>query len=150
MCAWLFVCCVSRSTRETSTDRSIYHQPYFIGDESLDISICSPLDRSLRLWFETHGVKIARASWSAFRCARRVVVIVITVIIFFCMHVLSVSPSSIIHHPSPFLAACTRTGDEDKEAWKKYDATELVKGYSGPKDTILIDQGTHACMSVFG
>ena len=28
------------------------------------------------------------------------------------------------------------------EAGKAYDATELVKSYSGPKPTILIDQGT--------
>lgn len=32
-------------------------------------------------------------------------------------------------------------GDEDKEAWKEYDATLLVKQYSGPKVDILIDQG---------
>eukprot|EP00127_Corallochytrium_limacisporum_P005910 Clim_evm55s214 gene=Clim_evmTU55s214 len=33
-------------------------------------------------------------------------------------------------------------GDEDKEAWKQYDATELVKSYDGPSLSILIDQGT--------
>jgi len=30
---------------------------------------------------------------------------------------------------------------DDKESWKAYDATELVKSYSGPKLNILIDQG---------
>merc|ERR1719378_882495 len=29
----------------------------------------------------------------------------------------------------------------DKEQWKDYDATELVKNYSGPLCDILIDQG---------
>ena len=34
-------------------------------------------------------------------------------------------------------------GDTDKEAWKAYDACELVKAYKGAKDfRILIDQGT--------
>merc|ERR1719495_2438943 len=32
-------------------------------------------------------------------------------------------------------------GDEDKEAWKQYDATELAKTYDGPAAKILIDQG---------
>eukprot|EP01119_Soliformovum_irregulare_P019650 TRINITY_DN626_c0_g1_i2.p1 TRINITY_DN626_c0_g1~~TRINITY_DN626_c0_g1_i2.p1 ORF type:complete len:343 (-),score=67.33 TRINITY_DN626_c0_g1_i2:68-1096(-) len=31
---------------------------------------------------------------------------------------------------------------EDFEAWKKYDATELVKSYQGPDLHILVDQGT--------
>ncbi|KAK2078022.1 hypothetical protein QBZ16_003890 [Prototheca wickerhamii] len=31
---------------------------------------------------------------------------------------------------------------DDKEAWKQYDATELVKAYSGPQLAVLIDQGT--------
>ncbi|XP_015748864.1 PREDICTED: S-formylglutathione hydrolase-like [Acropora digitifera] len=30
----------------------------------------------------------------------------------------------------------------DKETWKEYDATELVKNYDGPIPDILIDQGT--------
>jgi len=30
---------------------------------------------------------------------------------------------------------------EDREAWKAYDATELMKAYDGPKGEILIDQG---------
>jgi len=30
---------------------------------------------------------------------------------------------------------------EDREAWKAYDATELMKSYNGPKKEILIDQG---------
>jgi len=30
---------------------------------------------------------------------------------------------------------------EDQETWKAYDATELMKSYAGPKNTILIDQG---------
>ncbi|XP_065844485.1 S-formylglutathione hydrolase-like [Oscarella lobularis] len=29
----------------------------------------------------------------------------------------------------------------DKETWKQYDATELVKNYAGPPTSILIDQG---------
>ena len=28
------------------------------------------------------------------------------------------------------------------EAWKQYDATELAKGYKGPKTEIFVDQGT--------
>eukprot|EP00850_Spirogloea_muscicola_P002205 SM000008S22294 [mRNA] locus=s8:887428:889666:+ [translate_table: standard] len=31
---------------------------------------------------------------------------------------------------------------DDKSNWKQYDATELVKDYSGPSCEILIDQGT--------
>eukprot|EP01025_Chloroclados_australasicus_P019307 TRINITY_DN20530_c0_g1_i2.p1 TRINITY_DN20530_c0_g1~~TRINITY_DN20530_c0_g1_i2.p1 ORF type:complete len:284 (+),score=34.03 TRINITY_DN20530_c0_g1_i2:96-854(+) len=31
---------------------------------------------------------------------------------------------------------------EDEEAWKQYDAVELLKSYSGPKLSILADQGT--------
>lgn len=33
-------------------------------------------------------------------------------------------------------------GDEDKEGWKKHDATELVKGWEGERLDILIDVGT--------
>ncbi|RDW83366.1 S-formylglutathione hydrolase [Coleophoma crateriformis] len=33
-------------------------------------------------------------------------------------------------------------GDEDKEGWKKHDATELVKGWKGERLDILIDVGT--------
>jgi len=32
-------------------------------------------------------------------------------------------------------------GDDDKEAWKAHDATELVKGYTGPELNLLVDQG---------
>jgi len=32
-------------------------------------------------------------------------------------------------------------GDENKNAWKEYDACELMKLYDGPKVKILIDQG---------
>ncbi|XP_045582751.2 S-formylglutathione hydrolase isoform X1 [Procambarus clarkii] len=32
-------------------------------------------------------------------------------------------------------------GDEDKDAWKKYDACELVKKYNGPPLEIFVDQG---------
>ncbi|KAK3279878.1 hypothetical protein CYMTET_12257 [Cymbomonas tetramitiformis] len=31
---------------------------------------------------------------------------------------------------------------DDKESWKEYDACELLKGYSGPKLPLLVDQGT--------
>ncbi|CAK0784983.1 hypothetical protein CVIRNUC_008188 [Coccomyxa viridis] len=31
---------------------------------------------------------------------------------------------------------------DDKESWRQYDATELVKGYKGPSRKILIDVGT--------
>lgn len=31
---------------------------------------------------------------------------------------------------------------QDKEKWNQYDATELIKSYSGPALNILIDQGT--------
>eukprot|EP01136_Pigoraptor_vietnamica_P026356 Opistho-1_new@81322 len=31
---------------------------------------------------------------------------------------------------------------DNKESWKAYDATELVRGYKGPHLNILIDQGT--------
>lgn len=33
-------------------------------------------------------------------------------------------------------------GEEDKEAWKEYDATELMKSYSGPQLPLLVDVGT--------
>ena len=33
-------------------------------------------------------------------------------------------------------------GTENQEAWKEYDATELVKGYTGPALDVLIDTGT--------
>ena len=33
------------------------------------------------------------------------------------------------------------------EAGKEYDATELVKNYSGPKPNILIDQ-VHKCIRI--
>lgn len=31
---------------------------------------------------------------------------------------------------------------DDKEEWKKYDATELIKKYTGPALNIFIDQGS--------
>lgn len=31
---------------------------------------------------------------------------------------------------------------DDKEDWKAYDATELIRKYSGPAKQILVDQGT--------
>jgi len=31
-------------------------------------------------------------------------------------------------------------GDKDKEAWKQYDATELMKAYKGPHLPMLVDQ----------
>lgn len=33
-------------------------------------------------------------------------------------------------------------GEDNKEAWKQYDATELLKAYSGKKMPILMDTGT--------
>jgi S-formylglutathione hydrolase len=33
-------------------------------------------------------------------------------------------------------------GESNTEAWKEYDATELVSSYSGPKLDVLIDTGT--------
>eukprot|EP00002_Diphylleia_rotans_P020833 TRINITY_DN4046_c0_g1_i1.p1 TRINITY_DN4046_c0_g1~~TRINITY_DN4046_c0_g1_i1.p1 ORF type:complete len:283 (-),score=64.57 TRINITY_DN4046_c0_g1_i1:122-970(-) len=33
-------------------------------------------------------------------------------------------------------------GEENKEAWKEYDATHLIEKYSGPELKIMIDQGT--------
>ncbi|KAF5840157.1 Alpha/Beta hydrolase protein [Dunaliella salina] len=33
-------------------------------------------------------------------------------------------------------------GDKDKEAWKQYDSTELMKGYKGPHLPLLVDQGS--------
>jgi S-formylglutathione hydrolase len=33
-------------------------------------------------------------------------------------------------------------GEEDKESWKRYDATELLKDYVGPKLPVLMDTGT--------
>lgn len=33
-------------------------------------------------------------------------------------------------------------GNDDKEAWKQYDATELLKSYSGSQLDILVDVGT--------
>lgn len=32
-------------------------------------------------------------------------------------------------------------GDEDKSTWNQYDASEVLKAYSGPKREILVDQG---------
>jgi len=57
----------------------------------------------------------------------------------------SVSAFSPICHPSvvPWgVKAFTGYLGSNKEAWKQYDATELVKVYNGPKVPILIDQGT--------
>jgi len=31
-------------------------------------------------------------------------------------------------------------GDENKEKWSTYDASELIKSYQGPKREILVDQ----------
>jgi hypothetical protein len=39
-------------------------------------------------------------------------------------------------------AAFTGYLGEDKEAWKEYDATELVKAHTGPAPPVLIDVGT--------
>lgn len=33
-------------------------------------------------------------------------------------------------------------GDADTEAWKQYDAVELLRQYSGPKQACLVDTGT--------
>jgi S-formylglutathione hydrolase FrmB len=33
-------------------------------------------------------------------------------------------------------------GEDDKEQWKKYDATELLKTYSGRRLPVLMDTGT--------
>lgn len=56
----------------------------------------------------------------------------------------SISAFSPICHPSvvPWgeLAFSRYLGD-DKESWKEYDATELVKKHARPELTILIDQG---------
>ncbi|CEF66560.1 S-formylglutathione hydrolase [Strongyloides ratti] len=57
----------------------------------------------------------------------------------------TISTFSAICHPSnsPWgnVAFKGYLGD-DKELWKKYDATEIAKNYSGPKINIFMDQGS--------
>ena len=36
---------------------------------------------------------------------------------------------------------------DDKDSWKKHDATELVKGWKGDKLDVLIDVVSTACIS---
>ncbi len=36
----------------------------------------------------------------------------------------------------------TAAGEQDKEAWKQYDACELMKQYKGPHLPLLVDTGS--------
>jgi hypothetical protein len=39
-------------------------------------------------------------------------------------------------------------GEDNKELWKAHDATELVKGYSGPPLPTLVDTGKSSRRSI--
>ncbi|KAJ3178234.1 hypothetical protein HDU85_005231 [Gaertneriomyces sp. JEL0708] len=58
----------------------------------------------------------------------------------------SVSAFSPIVNPSQtpwgIKAFSNYLGEDNKEAWKQYDACELIKRYNGPERKLLVDQGT--------